>query len=348
MRRTTPIVFTYNQSSLSTVRVRQRLQGLMGSDVIRLNDRRYFEKLSTKLRNEYETAMDRKEHAREEAEKERLRKLVLAGVIEDKSENKSDFFLDKQKKKRKKKRKKIKKKGPFDDNNDAKDLSIHSDDWNTTKTSGFSEVDYEEDEEEEDVLTQIQIESGSRPESSTSRRPQSSRPGSSQGSRPSSSISRRPQSSRQRSFSPTHRSASPGDQQSVTSRTPEMSYIPPPHHESASRKSFRSKRVQSAMPRISTAKKTEETDSDEEIREETKSLPGDLAQTERQRRLKRFSIVDPPLIRELKKEETVSGLYSIADKLIFPVATKEEDERLYREFAKERARAVSTKQKKMK
>ncbi|KAL3872401.1 hypothetical protein ACJMK2_040329 [Sinanodonta woodiana] len=348
MRRTTPIVFTYNQSSLSTVRVRQRLQGLMGSDVIRLNDRRYFEKLSTKLRNEYETAMDKKEHAREEAEKERLRRLVIAGVIEDKSENQSDFFKKKQKKKGKKKRKKSKRK-PNDDDDDPQTLSIHSDDWNTTKTSGFSEVDFEEDEDEEDVLTQIQIESGSRPASSVRRRPMSSRQNSSQGSRPSSAISRRPHSSRQRSLSPSNRSASPDDQHSETSsRMHEISYIPPPHHEGARRKSFRSKRVQSAMPRISTAKKSEETDSDEEIREETKSLPGDLAKTERQRRLKRFSIVDPPLIRELKKEETVSGLYSIADKLIFPVATKEEDERLYREFAKERARAVSTKQKKMK
>ena len=41
-------------SSLSTNRIRQRLFDLMGTDVIRLNDTRYFKKLSTKLREEYE------------------------------------------------------------------------------------------------------------------------------------------------------------------------------------------------------------------------------------------------------------------------------------------------------
>ena len=44
----------YNFSSLSTTRVRQRLCNLMGTDVIRLNDKRYFQKLSTRLQEEYE------------------------------------------------------------------------------------------------------------------------------------------------------------------------------------------------------------------------------------------------------------------------------------------------------
>ena len=41
-------------SSLSTTRVRQRLCDLMGTDVIRLNDKRYFQTLTQRLQDEYE------------------------------------------------------------------------------------------------------------------------------------------------------------------------------------------------------------------------------------------------------------------------------------------------------
>ena len=46
-------------SSLSTTRVRQRLCNLMGTDVIRLNDKRYFQKLSERLQEEYEVCVSR-------------------------------------------------------------------------------------------------------------------------------------------------------------------------------------------------------------------------------------------------------------------------------------------------
>ncbi|XP_033730805.1 uncharacterized protein LOC117320287 isoform X2 [Pecten maximus] len=72
----------YDKSnSLSALRIRQKLLKLMGTDVIRLNDRNYTETLLDKLKQEYESNLDKKEKALEKAEKQRLRKLMLDGII---------------------------------------------------------------------------------------------------------------------------------------------------------------------------------------------------------------------------------------------------------------------------
>ncbi|XP_069120816.1 uncharacterized protein [Argopecten irradians] len=68
-------------SSLSALRIRQKLLRLMGTDVIRLNDKSYTDTLLDKLKQEYESNVEKKEKALQEAEKKRLRKLMLEGVI---------------------------------------------------------------------------------------------------------------------------------------------------------------------------------------------------------------------------------------------------------------------------
>ncbi|XP_069120817.1 uncharacterized protein [Argopecten irradians] len=68
-------------NSLSALRIRQKLLRLMGTDVIRLNDKSYTDTLLDKLKQEYESNVEKKEKALQEAEKKRLRKLMLEGVI---------------------------------------------------------------------------------------------------------------------------------------------------------------------------------------------------------------------------------------------------------------------------
>ncbi|OWF56100.1 uncharacterized protein LOC110451583 isoform X2 [Mizuhopecten yessoensis] len=70
-----------NSNSHSTMRIRHNLQRLMGTDVIRLNDRNYTETLLRMLQEDYEANLDKKEKALEDAEKQRLRKLMLEGTI---------------------------------------------------------------------------------------------------------------------------------------------------------------------------------------------------------------------------------------------------------------------------
>ncbi|XP_076092209.1 uncharacterized protein LOC143063739 isoform X4 [Mytilus galloprovincialis] len=68
-------------SALSTAKVRSRLQHLMGTDVIRINDKRYIDKMFEKLEIEQEAEVCKKEQALEDAEDERLRSLQLSGVL---------------------------------------------------------------------------------------------------------------------------------------------------------------------------------------------------------------------------------------------------------------------------
>ncbi|VDI76932.1 Hypothetical predicted protein [Mytilus galloprovincialis] len=68
-------------STLSTAKVRSRLQHLMGTDVIRINDKRYIDKMYEKLEIEQEAEVCKKEQALEDAEDERLRSLQLSGVL---------------------------------------------------------------------------------------------------------------------------------------------------------------------------------------------------------------------------------------------------------------------------
>jgi len=68
-------------SSAATERLRDRLIQLMGTDVVRINDRTYTEKLSRKLQEEHEGLLVKKEKELAKAEEDRLRRLMLEGVI---------------------------------------------------------------------------------------------------------------------------------------------------------------------------------------------------------------------------------------------------------------------------
>ncbi|XP_063420076.1 uncharacterized protein LOC134705243 isoform X2 [Mytilus trossulus] len=79
------VCFTWTEKAgyhaLSTAKVRSRLQHLMGTDVIRINDKRYIDKMHEKLEIEQEADVCKKEQALEDAEDERLRTLQLSGVL---------------------------------------------------------------------------------------------------------------------------------------------------------------------------------------------------------------------------------------------------------------------------
>lgn len=79
------VCFTWKEKAgyhaLSTAKVRSRLQHLMGTDVIRINDKHYIDKMSQKLEIEQEAEVCKKEQALEDAEDERLRSLQLSGVL---------------------------------------------------------------------------------------------------------------------------------------------------------------------------------------------------------------------------------------------------------------------------
>ncbi|XP_071155771.1 uncharacterized protein DDB_G0286299-like isoform X1 [Mytilus edulis] len=79
------VCFTWTEKAgyhtLSTAKVRSRLQHLMGTDVIRINDKRYIDKMYEKLEIEQEAEVCKKEQALEDAEDERLRSLQLSGVL---------------------------------------------------------------------------------------------------------------------------------------------------------------------------------------------------------------------------------------------------------------------------
>ncbi|VDI42868.1 Hypothetical predicted protein [Mytilus galloprovincialis] len=79
------VCFTWTEKAgyhaLSTAKVRSRLQHLMGTDVIRINDKRYIDKMFEKLEIEQEAEVCKKEQALEDAEDERLRSLQLSGVL---------------------------------------------------------------------------------------------------------------------------------------------------------------------------------------------------------------------------------------------------------------------------
>lgn len=65
---------------MAGIKVKSRLENLMGSDVVQLNDRTYMLKLQEQLSREYELQMDRWEGVREEREKRRQRRLYIDGL----------------------------------------------------------------------------------------------------------------------------------------------------------------------------------------------------------------------------------------------------------------------------
>ncbi|XP_060575272.1 uncharacterized protein LOC132732779 isoform X13 [Ruditapes philippinarum] len=145
----------FDERSLSTTRVRQRLCELMGTDVIRLNDKRYFQTLTKRLQDEYETTMDKQEDARAASEDQRLRRLMLEGIIDAPNDYRAVVLGHDKKQNKKKKRRKIKRHTPTHVTYDLEYKA--SDDEGQSKTR------------KEDVVTQVEILSGSRPSSLKSR-----------------------------------------------------------------------------------------------------------------------------------------------------------------------------------
>ncbi|KAF6036459.1 hypothetical protein EB796_005218 [Bugula neritina] len=68
------------ESEMSGLKVKSHLESLMGTDVIKLNDREYMMSLQSKLMKEYDTAMDKQEELRSEKERRRQRRLYIEGL----------------------------------------------------------------------------------------------------------------------------------------------------------------------------------------------------------------------------------------------------------------------------
>ncbi|KAK2147366.1 hypothetical protein LSH36_556g00002 [Paralvinella palmiformis] len=71
-----------NESSAEAQRMKNRLIHLTGSDTITVNDKDYMEKLRTKIWQEHEGELKRKELEREDNERQRMRRLLARGIIE--------------------------------------------------------------------------------------------------------------------------------------------------------------------------------------------------------------------------------------------------------------------------
>lgn len=298
----------FSSLSLSTTRVRQRLCNLMGTDVIRLNDKRYFQKLSDRLQEEYETVMDKEEEARAASENERLRRLMLEGVIKNPHDYRAIIHGEHHKHKHsKKKKRRSKRKKQVEPEREIEEGSA------TTLTPQASEEESESQEQKDEVVTQVEI---------------LSRPGSSLASR---AVSRDKRVSSAR----TRRSPSGGRSRTEESRLVEEQgeeeendqekrfsemHVPPPHRPSSSC-SLRRKRLKSASARVSHWDESRESEesSEEETEEETRSLPD----TRRSKNYWKYSKTEKPLVLTLRREETVEGLYSIAEQLISPKKAEE-------------------------
>ncbi|KAL4218970.1 hypothetical protein ACF0H5_021556 [Mactra antiquata] len=284
-------------SSLSTTRVRQRLSDLMGTDVIRLNDKRYFQKLTERLHDEYETTMDKQEEARMASEEQRLRRLMLEGVIDAPDDYRAVVFGNKPKQNKKKKRRKSRKHAH----------GFTADDSKASDDEGHSKS------RKDEVVTQVEILNGSRPTSSKS------------------SISTRSDATS------THgkKKVSIQERENEThGQTYEM-HVRPPHHESALRSSSacsthrKQRRIKSAAPKISHWSKEESSDEESDYNQrhyDTQSLP-DKDYFKKGSRYSKYSLQEPERVCKLRNEETVAGLYSIAEELVSPLKANDEPQR---------------------
>ncbi|XP_045202642.2 uncharacterized protein LOC123556093 isoform X3 [Mercenaria mercenaria] len=288
--------------SLSTTRVRQRLCDLMGTDVIRLNDKRYFQTLTQRLQDEYETIMDKQEDARAASEHERLRRLMLEGIIDAPNDYRAVVQGHDKKQNKKKKRRKIKR---HTDNHVTYDLDTKaSDDEGQSKSR------------KEDVVTQVEILSGSRPTSEKSRDTVED-------------PSPKAPATRRRSV----KKVTVEKENERLNKTLKEMHARPPHHESALRPTSscsthrKSRRIKSAAPRL-TYTGREPTSSDDESSSatnefDTQSLPERMSS----RKPSKYSTNEPERVTKLRMEETVAGLYSIAEELVSPVKADDQPQR---------------------
>lgn len=282
-------------SSLSTTRVRQRLCDLMGTDVIRLNDKLYFQKLSQRLQEEYETTMDKQEEARAASEKERLRRLMLEGVIDAPNDYRAVLHGHGQQNKKKKKKRKIKRNvsAPIPDTSKA------SDDEGQSKTR------------KEDVVTQVEILSSSRQSSAKS--PDTS--------------SKEPEN---RKHLP--KKVSIEENENTSKKINEM-HARPPHHEAALRTSSagstsrKSRRIKSAAPRLSHWEKDRSSSDDGEVTDDTDYDTQSLPDRHYVRKPSKYSRQEPERVSKLRGAETVEGLYSIAEELVCPLGADDQPSR---------------------
>ncbi|XP_060575264.1 uncharacterized protein LOC132732779 isoform X5 [Ruditapes philippinarum] len=247
------------KSSLSTTRVRQRLCDLMGTDVIRLNDKRYFQTLTKRLQDEYETIMDKQEDARAASEDQRLRRLMLEGIIDAPNDYRAVVLGHDKKQNKKKKRRKIKRHTPTHVTYDLEYKS--SDDEGQSKTR------------KEDVVTQVEIFSGSRPSSLKSR--------------------------------------GTSDDQSTNIL------------ETRRKSSVRKVGAREKENEIISQKLNKDESNATTTEFDTQSLP-DRAYFRKQ---SKYSTHEPERVTKLRTEETVAGLYSIAEELISPVRMTDQPQR---------------------
>ncbi|XP_064617071.1 uncharacterized protein LOC135481069 isoform X2 [Liolophura sinensis] len=73
----------YKPDGSANSRVKQRLERLMGTDVVKLNDKKYMLKLEKNIQQEYEAALNKKETERMAIEQMRMRRLVVQGLSSD-------------------------------------------------------------------------------------------------------------------------------------------------------------------------------------------------------------------------------------------------------------------------
>ncbi|XP_060575266.1 uncharacterized protein LOC132732779 isoform X7 [Ruditapes philippinarum] len=291
----------FDERSLSTTRVRQRLCDLMGTDVIRLNDKRYFQTLTKRLQDEYETIMDKQEDARAASEDQRLRRLMLEGIIDAPNDYRAVVLGHDKKQNKKKKRRKIKRHTPTHVTYDLEYKS--SDDEGQSKTR------------KEDVVTQVEIFSGSRPSSLKSR-------GTSDDQSTNILETRRKSSVR--------KVGAREKENEIISQKLNKMHARPPHHDrptSSCSLHRKSRRIKSAAPRLTNAER-ELISSDDESNAtttefDTQSLP-DRAYFRKQ---SKYSTHEPERVTKLRTEETVAGLYSIAEELISPVRMTDQPQR---------------------
>jgi len=76
------LIIKPDESEMAGLKVKSHLESLMGTDVIKLNDREYMLSLQSRLMREYETVMDKQEELRSEKERRRQRRLYIEGLQE--------------------------------------------------------------------------------------------------------------------------------------------------------------------------------------------------------------------------------------------------------------------------
>ncbi|CAH1786000.1 unnamed protein product [Owenia fusiformis] len=81
-------------SSMEGLRTKERMQYLMGSDVIQVGDKVYNDRLRERLQEEYNAKMDQREQELSQQEKRRVRRLVLQGVLHSSDEDEGACLHD--------------------------------------------------------------------------------------------------------------------------------------------------------------------------------------------------------------------------------------------------------------